>query len=52
MKIGDGAVVGAGSTITDDVEADAIAVTRAEQKSVAGGAKRYRQRRRKPRPTG
>jgi bifunctional UDP-N-acetylglucosamine pyrophosphorylase/glucosamine-1-phosphate N-acetyltransferase len=44
VTIGDGAVVGAGSVITEDVEADALAVERAEQKGVSGWAKRFRER--------
>jgi bifunctional UDP-N-acetylglucosamine pyrophosphorylase/glucosamine-1-phosphate N-acetyltransferase len=44
VTIGDGAVVGAGSVITEDVEADALAVERSEQKGVAGWAKRFRER--------
>jgi bifunctional UDP-N-acetylglucosamine pyrophosphorylase/glucosamine-1-phosphate N-acetyltransferase len=44
VTIGDGAVVGAGSVITEDVEADALAVERNEQKGVAGWAKRFRER--------
>jgi bifunctional UDP-N-acetylglucosamine pyrophosphorylase/glucosamine-1-phosphate N-acetyltransferase len=44
VSIGAGAVVGAGSVITEDVEADALAVERAEQKGVAGWAKRFRER--------
>ena len=42
VKIGDGALIGAGSTIARDIDADAIAVTRAELKSIPGAAKRYR----------
>ena len=42
VKIGDGAVTGAGSTITKDVDKDALAVTRAPQKSVAGYGTRQR----------
>ena len=42
VTIGDGAIVGAGSTITKDVNADALSVTRAPQKSVEGWAKKKR----------
>ncbi len=42
VTIGDGAVVGAGSVISKDVAADSLALTRAEQTSVAGWAKRKR----------
>jgi bifunctional UDP-N-acetylglucosamine pyrophosphorylase/glucosamine-1-phosphate N-acetyltransferase len=44
VTIGDGAVVGAGSVITENVDADALALERSEQKGVAGWAKRFRER--------
>jgi bifunctional UDP-N-acetylglucosamine pyrophosphorylase/glucosamine-1-phosphate N-acetyltransferase len=44
VRIGDGAIVGAGSVITDDVEADSLAVERSEQRGIAGWAKRFRER--------
>lgn len=44
VKVGDGAIVGAGSTVTSDVDADALLVVRAAAKTVAGGGERLRQR--------
>src|SRR3954451_19257566 len=44
VTIGDGAIVGAGSVITEDVEPDSLAVERSEQKGIAGWAKRFRER--------
>jgi bifunctional UDP-N-acetylglucosamine pyrophosphorylase / glucosamine-1-phosphate N-acetyltransferase len=42
VSVGDGAIVGAGSVITRDVEADSLAVERNEQRGIAGWAKRFR----------
>ncbi|HHS83219.1 MAG TPA: bifunctional UDP-N-acetylglucosamine diphosphorylase/glucosamine-1-phosphate N-acetyltransferase GlmU, partial [Devosia sp.] len=44
VTVGEGAIVGAGSTITADVEANALAMTRAEQKNLKGYAPRLRAR--------
>ena len=44
VSIGEGAVIGAGSVITQNVEPDALAVERSEQKGVAGWARRFRER--------
>jgi bifunctional UDP-N-acetylglucosamine pyrophosphorylase/glucosamine-1-phosphate N-acetyltransferase len=44
VTVGDGAVVGAGSVITRDVEADSLALERSEQKGIAGWARRFRER--------
>jgi bifunctional UDP-N-acetylglucosamine pyrophosphorylase/glucosamine-1-phosphate N-acetyltransferase len=44
VTVGDGAIVGAGSVITRDVEADSLAVERNEQKGIAGWARRFRER--------
>ena len=44
VTVGDGAIVGAGSVITENVEADSLAVERNEQKGIAGWARRFRER--------
>ncbi|HEY1707107.1 MAG TPA: bifunctional UDP-N-acetylglucosamine diphosphorylase/glucosamine-1-phosphate N-acetyltransferase GlmU [Rhizomicrobium sp.] len=46
VKVGDGAITGAGSVITKDVESNALAVERAEQKHVKGWAEKFRARKR------
>ena len=47
VRIGDGAIVGAGSVIGKDVAADALAVTRAPQKQLDGWATKFRDKNRK-----
>ena len=44
VSIGAGAIVGAGSTVTEDVADDAIITTRAPARLKAGAAERYRNR--------
>lgn len=45
LKIGEGAIVGAGSVVTGNVGADALSVARARQKNVDGRAASYRKKR-------
>jgi bifunctional UDP-N-acetylglucosamine pyrophosphorylase / glucosamine-1-phosphate N-acetyltransferase len=47
VSIGDGAIVGAGSTVTQSVEVDALAVVRGQAKLIPGGAARFRSKRQK-----
>ncbi len=44
VKIGDGAIVGAGSVVTREVTDDALVVTRAGQKEIVGWAASFRQK--------
>jgi bifunctional N-acetylglucosamine-1-phosphate-uridyltransferase/glucosamine-1-phosphate-acetyltransferase GlmU-like protein len=46
VEIGDEAVVGAGSVITENVAAQEMAMTRVEQKNLAQAGKRFREKRR------
>ena len=45
VKIGDGAIVGAGSIVTEDVPADALVLTRAPHTEKGGWARAFRERR-------
>jgi len=47
VSIGSGSLIGAGSTITTDVPADALAISRSEQKNIAGWAAKKRQKQQK-----
>jgi bifunctional UDP-N-acetylglucosamine pyrophosphorylase / glucosamine-1-phosphate N-acetyltransferase len=49
VKIGDGAYVGSGSVITQDVAPDALALSRGRQIEKPGWAKQFRERKQKGR---
>ena len=42
VKVGDGAIVGAGSVLTKDTEGDALIISRAKQREIGGWAKTFR----------
>ena len=44
VEIGDGAIVAAGTVVTKNVDANAIAVSRVEQKSIPEGAEKFRKK--------
>ncbi len=44
VSIGEGAIVGAGSVITKNVEPNSLALERSEQKGISGWARRFRER--------
>ncbi|ADD69586.1 UDP-N-acetylglucosamine pyrophosphorylase [Denitrovibrio acetiphilus DSM 12809] len=47
VTVGEGALIAAGSTITKDVPADALGITRASQKNLEGWVSRWKQKRKK-----
>jgi bifunctional UDP-N-acetylglucosamine pyrophosphorylase/glucosamine-1-phosphate N-acetyltransferase len=46
VSIGDGAIIGAGTTVTESIPADALATSRAPQRTTEGAGALYRERKR------
>lgn len=51
VTVGDGAILGAGTTVTKDVPSDALATSRAPQRNLEGAAAAYRDRKRRAKET-
>jgi bifunctional UDP-N-acetylglucosamine pyrophosphorylase/glucosamine-1-phosphate N-acetyltransferase len=47
VTVGDGAIIGAGTTVTKNVPADALATSRTPQRISEGAGRAYRQRKKK-----
>ena len=48
MTVGDGAVIAAGTTVTEDVPENALTLSRAPQKNIEKGGAIYRERKKQP----
>jgi len=49
VTIGDGAIIAAGTTVTEDVPKDALALAREPQKNLPEGGAKYREKKKQPR---
>ncbi|MGB0843789.1 MAG: bifunctional UDP-N-acetylglucosamine diphosphorylase/glucosamine-1-phosphate N-acetyltransferase GlmU, partial [Alphaproteobacteria bacterium] len=47
VSVGDGAIIAAGTTLAKNVDENAMAITRVEQKNIGGAATRFRAQKQK-----